>query len=61
VRTQGCSAFLPDYLEGTAMRGYVVKKGKNYYAVVYDGVDPGTGKEKRKWVSAGPQATRRSW
>lgn len=37
------------------MRGYVVKKGKNYYAVVYDGVDPGTGKEKRKWVSAGPR------
>jgi integrase len=35
------------------MRGYVVKKGKSYYAVVYDGVDPGTGKEKRKWVSAG--------
>ena len=30
------------------MRGYVVKKGKSYYAVVYDGVDPGTGKEKRK-------------
>ena len=37
------------------MRGYVVKKGKSYYAVVYDGVDPGTGKEKRKWVSAGPR------
>ena len=37
------------------MRGYVVKKGKNYYAVVYDGVDAGTGKEKRKWVSAGPR------
>jgi len=55
VRTQGCSAFLLDYLEGTAMRGYVVKKGKSYYAVVYDGVDPGTGKEKRKWVSAGPR------
>lgn len=37
------------------MRGYVVKKGKNYYAVVYDGIDPGTAKEKRKWVSAGPR------
>ena len=37
------------------MRGYVVKKGKSYYAVVYDGVDPGTGKERRKWVSAGPR------
>lgn len=39
------------------MRGYVTKKGKNYYAVIYDGIDPATGKEKRRWVAAG---TRRS-
>ena len=35
------------------MRGYVTKKGKKYYAVIYDGIDPATGKEKRRWVAAG--------
>lgn len=39
------------------MRGGIQKKGNNYYAVVYDGVDPGTGKKRRTWVPAG---TRRS-
>lgn len=29
------------------MRGYVTKKGKKYYVVIYDGIDPATGKEKR--------------
>lgn len=36
------------------MRGYVVKKGKQYYAVIYDGVDPNTGKERRRWHPGGP-------
>ncbi len=35
------------------MRGTIQKKGKRWYAVVYDGVDPGTGKARRRWVSAG--------
>ena len=35
------------------MRGTIQKKGKQYYAVVYDGVDPGTGKKRRRWVPAG--------
>ena len=35
------------------MRGGIQKKGNNYYAVVYDGVDPGTGKKRRTWVPAG--------
>lgn len=37
------------------MRGYVVKKGNNWYAVVYDGINPATGKERRRWVAAGPK------
>lgn len=37
------------------MRGYTAKKGKQYYAVVYEGVDPATGKERRQWVPAGPR------
>ncbi len=39
------------------MRGGIQKKGNKYYAVVYDGVDPGTGKKRRTWIPAG---TRRS-
>ncbi|HEX6419973.1 MAG TPA: N-terminal phage integrase SAM-like domain-containing protein, partial [Acidimicrobiales bacterium] len=35
------------------MRGTIQKKGKQYYAVVYDGIDPGTGKKRRRWVPAG--------
>ncbi len=33
------------------------KKGNIYYAVVYDGIDPATGKKRRSWIPAG---TRRS-
>ncbi len=33
------------------------KKGNRWYAVVYDGIDPETGKKQRHWVPAG---TRRS-
>ena len=37
------------------MRGYTAKKGNNYYAVIYEGVDPVTGKERRRWYAAGPR------
>jgi hypothetical protein len=39
------------------VRGHIAKKGNRYYAVVYEGTDPGTGKNKYNWVAAG---TRRS-
>ena len=35
------------------MRGHIAKKGNRYYAVIYDGVDPSTGKPKRRWHAAG--------
>lgn len=35
------------------MRGGIQKKGNKYYAVVYDGIDPGTGRKRRRWVPAG--------
>lgn len=35
------------------MRGYTAKKGNRYYAVIYEGVDPTTGKEQRRWHPAG--------
>jgi integrase len=37
------------------MRGYTVKKGKQYYAVLYEGIDPATGKERRRWIPGGPK------
>ena len=36
------------------MKGYVAKKGNQFYAVIYEGLDPVTGKEKRTWHPAGP-------
>ena len=35
------------------MRGYVAKKGNRWYTVIYDGINPATGKEQRRWVGAG--------
>lgn len=35
------------------MKGHVAKKGNRYYAVVYEGLDPISGKEIRKWHPAG--------
>ncbi len=35
------------------MRGHIAKKGNRYYAVIYEGVDPATGKDKRRWHVAG--------
>jgi integrase len=35
------------------MKGYVARKGNRWYAVVYEGLDPVTGKELRRWYSAG--------
>lgn len=37
------------------MRGYTAKKGNRYYAVIYEGIDPATGKERRRWYPAGPR------
>ena len=39
------------------MRGGIQKKGNNYYAVVYDGIDPGSGRKRRRWVPAGTRRT----
>jgi integrase len=35
------------------VRGYTAKKGNRYYAVIYEGVDPATGQERRRWHPAG--------
>ncbi len=35
------------------MKGYVRRRGDRYYAVIYEGRDPVTGKERRTWHPAG--------
>ena len=35
------------------MQGYVACKGDRYYAVIYEGLDPLTGRERRRWHPAG--------
>jgi len=35
------------------MKGYVAQKGSRWYAVIYEGLDPVTGQEKRSWHAAG--------
>ena len=35
------------------MKGYVATKGDRWYAVIYDGLDPVTGRERRIWRPAG--------
>jgi len=39
------------------MKGYVAKKRNRYYAVIYEGLDPVTGKEIRTWHPAGTNKT----
>lgn len=35
------------------MKGYVARKGNRWYAVIYEGLDPVTGRERRVWHPAG--------
>lgn len=37
------------------MKGYVARKGNRWYAVVYEGIDPATGRERRRWHPAGTE------
>lgn len=37
------------------MQGYVAQKGDRWYAVIYDGLDPVTGRERRSWHPAGTE------
>lgn len=39
------------------MRGHVARKRDRYYAVIYEGLDPVTGKERRTWHPAGTDRT----
>lgn len=35
------------------MKGYIANKGGRWYAVIYEGLDPVTGRERRRWHAAG--------
>lgn len=36
---------------------YIVSRKNRFYVVAYDGIDPVTGKERRKWLPAGHART----
>lgn len=36
-----------------AIKGYVARKGNRWYAIVYEGTDPITGRDRRSWHPAG--------
>ena len=40
------------------MKGYVSRKGNRWYAVIYEGIDPVTGRERRSWHPAGIERCR---
>lgn len=35
------------------MKGYITRKGDRWYVVIYEGLDPATGRERRRWHPAG--------
>jgi hypothetical protein len=43
------------------MKGYVACKGTRWYAVVYEGVDPISGREHRSWHAAGTERADAEW
>jgi len=48
------------------MNGYVAQRRGRCYAVIYEGLDPVTGRERRTWHPAGPtglrlNVSRRGW
>jgi integrase len=39
------------------VKGYMTRKNNNWYVVIYEGLDPTTGKERRRWHPAGTDRT----
>jgi integrase len=37
------------------VRGHIAKKGDRYYAVIYEGTDPSTQRQRHRWHAAGPR------
>lgn len=37
------------------MTGYAARKGNRWYAVIYEGIDPASGRERRSWHAAGTE------
>lgn len=53
ARSTGEFHLLTVYRKGFWRKGYVARKGERYYAVVYEGLDPLAGRERRRWHPAG--------
>lgn len=51
----------PDHRDHTVMedvmKGYVAQRRGRFYAVIYEGLDPVTGRERRRWHPAGTDRT----
>ena len=43
------------------MRGHIAKKGNRYYVVIYEGIDPATGKGRHRWHAAGSTRKEAEW
>jgi hypothetical protein len=43
----------PARTEGNTMKGYVAQRRGRYYPVIYEGLDPVTGREQRPWHRGG--------
>ena len=39
------------------MNGYIARRRGRFYAVIYEGLDPVTGRERRTWHPAGTDRT----
>jgi len=39
------------------VKGYITRKNNHWYVVIYEGLDPATGKERRRWHPAGTDRT----
>jgi len=52
MSSTGCAPCRPE--GATIMQGYVVRQGNQHYAVIYEGLDPISGQERRRWHPAGP-------
>jgi hypothetical protein len=53
LRARGSSAGLETEEDHEGLRAR--RKGDRWYAVIYEGVDPATGKERRSWHAAGTE------
>src|SRR5258708_5116504 len=53
LRMSSTVRHLAGVVKEDGMKGYVARKGDRHYAVIYEGPDPLTGRERQQWHPAG--------